>query len=228
MPSRRVMPCMAALPDGTYLIANGAKQGVAGFGLSDFPNLDALLYDTSKPVGQRISDMANTTVVCLYHSKALTLLDGRVFITGSNPQQQDGKFPQEYCIEVFMPLYLLSGLPCPTFDLTNRDWTYGQVVSFTLTSGSTANLRASIAGADSRTHGNLIGQRTISPDVSCAGNTCTVIVPPSAHVALPGWHKFFVLDGPTPSVVVHIHLHGDPAAIDNWPSDPKNAPLPGI
>lgn len=28
MPSQRVMPCITALPDGTYLIANGAQQGV--------------------------------------------------------------------------------------------------------------------------------------------------------------------------------------------------------
>ena len=29
MPSQRVMPCIAALPDGTYLIANGAQHGVS-------------------------------------------------------------------------------------------------------------------------------------------------------------------------------------------------------
>ena len=38
MPSRRVMSCMVALPDGTYLIINGAKQGVAGFGLGRLAN----------------------------------------------------------------------------------------------------------------------------------------------------------------------------------------------
>ena len=35
----------APLPDGTFLIANGAQQGVAGFGLAEDPNLTALLYD---------------------------------------------------------------------------------------------------------------------------------------------------------------------------------------
>jgi hypothetical protein len=228
MPSRRVMSCMAALPDGTYLIANGAKQGVAGFGLAEFPNLSALLYDPSKPIGQRISVMANTTVARLYHSEALTLLDGRVLITGSDPQQLDGKFPQEYRVEVFMPPYLLSGLPRPTYTITNKDWAYGQAYTFTVTSGSTANLRVSLLGADSSTHGNLMGQRTIFPAVSCAGTTCTVIAPPNAHVAPPGWHKLFILDGPTPSVAQYIRLGGDPAALGNWPTDPKYAPLPGI
>lgn len=54
MPSQRVMPCIAALPDGTYLIVNGAYKGVAGFGLANGPNLNAVLYDPSKPVNQRM------------------------------------------------------------------------------------------------------------------------------------------------------------------------------
>lgn len=59
-----------ALPDGTFLIVNGAKQGVAGFGLADFPNLQALLYDPSQPVHQRISILNSTIVARLYHSEA--------------------------------------------------------------------------------------------------------------------------------------------------------------
>ena len=39
------MSCMAALPDGTFLIVNGAHAGVAGFGLGADPNLNAVLYD---------------------------------------------------------------------------------------------------------------------------------------------------------------------------------------
>ena len=61
-PSRRVMPCIAGLPDGTYLILNGGQHGVAGFGLGDSPNLNAVLYDPTKPVNSRMSIMANTTV----------------------------------------------------------------------------------------------------------------------------------------------------------------------
>ena len=64
------MPCIAALPDGTYLIVNGAQQGVAGFGLASEPNLNALLYDPTQPVGQRISILNNTIVPRLYHSEA--------------------------------------------------------------------------------------------------------------------------------------------------------------
>lgn len=37
------MPNIVALPDGTYLILNGARQGRAGFGLATDPNLSAVL-----------------------------------------------------------------------------------------------------------------------------------------------------------------------------------------
>lgn len=66
MPSKRVISCMTALPDGTYLIINGAQQGEAGFGLAIKPNLNAVLYDPSKPVNQRMSIMANTTIARMY------------------------------------------------------------------------------------------------------------------------------------------------------------------
>jgi len=37
------MPCMAGLPDGTYIILNGGQHGVAGFGLGGSPNYNAVL-----------------------------------------------------------------------------------------------------------------------------------------------------------------------------------------
>lgn len=73
MPSQRVMPCMTALPDGTYMILNGAHQGAAGFGLATDPNRNAVLYDPSKPVNQRMSVMANTTIARMYHSEAILM-----------------------------------------------------------------------------------------------------------------------------------------------------------
>jgi hypothetical protein len=69
---------MIALPDGTYLILNGAHKGKAGFGLAEDPNLNAVLYNPSVPLNQRMSIMANTTVARLHHSEAIILLDGRV------------------------------------------------------------------------------------------------------------------------------------------------------
>jgi hypothetical protein len=231
MPSRRVMPCMAGLPDGTYLILNGGEHGVAGFGLGGVPNLNAVLYDPAKPVNQRMSIMANTTVARMYHSEATTLLDGRVLVSGSDPSGQyptpAGTWPEEYRMEVFTPPYLLSGLPRPTFTIVNKDWGYGEAVDFTVTSGGTANLKVSLLGSTVSTHGNSMGQRTIFPAFKCNGNACTVTAPPDAHTSPPGWFMMFILNGPTPSIGVFVRIGGDPAGLGNWPKLPGFA-LPGV
>ncbi|KAL8943818.1 MAG: hypothetical protein Q9216_000811 [Gyalolechia sp. 2 TL-2023] len=226
MPSQRVMPCITALPDGTYLIANGAQAGVAGFGLANTPNLNAVLYDPSKPVNQRMSIMANTTVARMYHSEAILMQDGRVIISGSDPQSN--AFPQEYRVEVFEPPYITSGAARPAYTITNKDWAYGDQITITVTAGDTANMRASLLGAVSSTHGNSMGQRTIFPAVSCAGGTCTITAPPDAKVCPPGWFQLFILDAnKTPSVSTWVRIGGDPAQLGNWPPS-KSFTKPGI
>ncbi|KAF2138757.1 copper radical oxidase [Aplosporella prunicola CBS 121167] len=227
MPSPRVVVCMTALPDGTYLILNGAKQGVAGFGTASDPNLSAVLYDPAKPVGRRMALMANTSVARMYHSEAVLLDDGRVLVSGSDPQ--DPRYPEEYRVEVFAPPYLLSGAARPAFSLSTDDWAYGQSVTFTLatppTSGS--SVRVSLLGATSSTHGNSMGQRTIFPAVTCAGTACTLTAPPSRYVCPPAWFQMFVLDGPTPSHARWVRIGGDPAALGNWP-DFADFDVPGL
>ena len=98
------MPCIASLPDGTFLILNGALQGVAGFGLASDPNLGAVLYDPTQPIGSRMSILNNTIVARMYHSEATLLPDGRVLVSGSDPQTNfpNGtvRYPEEYRIEV--------------------------------------------------------------------------------------------------------------------------------
>ena len=227
MPSKRVMTSIAPLPDGTFLILNGAQQGVAGFGLGSNPNLNAILYDPTKPVNSRFTIMANTTIARLYHSEALLLQDGRVLVSGSDPE--DGKNPQEYRVETFTPPYLLQGKKQPTYTIQNKDWAYGSSNSIvvTLFQGTTATMKVSLLGAISTTHGNSMGQRTFFPAFSCSGNTCTITAPPNANVCPPGWFQLWVLDGPTPSVAQWVRIGGDPAKLGNWPaySDFK---VPGV
>lgn len=216
MPSPRVIPCMAPLPDGTYLILNGAQHGVAGFGLAKNPNLNALLYDPTKRLGQRIRVLANTTVARMYHSEAITLLDGRVLVSGSDPQ--DGVNPEEYRVETFSPPYLLQGKARPSFKLRNSDWSYGQTVEVSL--GSAAGngaISATLLGSVSSTHGNSMGARTLFPAMSCQGTACRVTAPPNRYICPPGWYQFFVLDGGIPAVGVYVRIGGDPARVGNWP-----------
>ncbi|KAI1841627.1 hypothetical protein JX266_012180 [Neoarthrinium moseri] len=218
MPSTRVVSCMVGLPDGRYLIMNGAYNGRAGFGLAPNGNRGAVLYDPTKPVGARMTQLANSTISRLYHSEAVLMNDGRVLVSGSDPE--DNVNPQEHRLEYFSPDYILSGASKPTFTINNKDWAYGQTVSFTLTSAVSGNIRVSLIGAVGSTHGNSMGQRTLFPAVSCTGTSCTVTAPPNARVSPPGWFQMFVLDGPTPSHAVWVRVGGDPAGIGNWPDLP--------
>ncbi|PPQ87102.1 hypothetical protein CVT25_001166 [Psilocybe cyanescens] len=85
MPSKCVMPNLVSLPDGTVFIVNGATQGYAGFGLANNPNLNAVLYDPTWPLGSRFSILNNTIVAHMYHSEVILLPDGRILISGSDP-----------------------------------------------------------------------------------------------------------------------------------------------
>ena len=216
---------MTALPDGTYLILNGAHHGVAGFGLANDPNFNALLYDPSLEINSRISVMANTTIARLYHSEAVLLQDGRVLVSGSDPQ--DGVNPEEYRVEVFIPPYLMGNPTRPSFSISNTDWAYGASIPFTITPGSGGTIKVSLMGAESSTHGNSMGQRTLFPSFSCQGTTCSVTAPPGTGVCPPGWYQMFVLDGPTPSLSTYVRIGGDPGSIGNWPNFPDFT-IPGV
>ena len=128
----------------TYMILNGAHQGVAGFGLASDPNFNAILYDPSEPVGQRISILNSTTIARLYHSEATLLPDGRVLVSGSDPQTPG--YPEELRLEVYIPPYLNQGLQQPQFTITETDWAYSGQYSIvvTLFQGTTSNMRVSL------------------------------------------------------------------------------------
>ncbi len=213
------------LPDGTYMIINGAQQGVAGSGAASDPNLSALLYDPSQPVGSRISILNNSTIPRMYHSEATLLPDGRVLLSGSDPQTSG--LLEELRIEVYIPPYLSQGLTQPTATVSNTDWAYGGQYQIHVNLFQGQTMRVSLVAAVSSTHGNVMGSRTIFPAFSCQGSVCTVTAPPNAQVSPPGWHQLFVLDGPTPSHGVFVRIGGDPAKLGNWPALP-GFHLPGV
>jgi hypothetical protein len=106
------MPNMVTLPNGQFMVFGGAHKGVAGFGLADDPAFDALLYDPEQPVNKRFSILNTTIVARLYHSEATLLPDGRVMISGSDPQ--DNKHPEEFRVEVRL---------LPVRDNRGNNWT---------------------------------------------------------------------------------------------------------
>ncbi|ETN38111.1 uncharacterized protein HMPREF1541_07735 [Cyphellophora europaea CBS 101466] len=115
MPQPRGMVEGINLLDGTILWLNGAQVGAQGFGIADSPAYDLLIY---KPEADEWMVAATSNIPRLYHSVALMLLDGRILIARSNPNEmpvwQDEtdpddlfrKYPTEMRIEIFTPPYL--------------------------------------------------------------------------------------------------------------------------
>lgn len=215
MPSKRVLSCIVALPDGTYIILNGAHQGQAGFGQATDPNLNAVLYDPTRPLNNRFTVLANTTVARMYHSEAILMDDGRILVSGSDPE--DDRFPQEYRVEVFIPPYLMGSpvQPKVTLSASQADWAYGNAYAFTV---DQVVSKVSLLGSVGSTHGNSMGQRTMFPAFVCSGNACTVTAPPDAHTCPPGWFQLFALNAQgVPSKAVWVRIGGDPAQLGKWP-----------
>jgi hypothetical protein len=117
MPQGRGMVEGTLLPDGTVIFLNGCNRGAQGFGLAADPTYDALIYDPARPLGQRWTTGATSTIARLYHSVALLLLDGTILVAGSNPVQMpmlapvSGQTPSEdyvteFRVETYTPPYL--------------------------------------------------------------------------------------------------------------------------
>jgi hypothetical protein len=166
----------------------------------------------------------------MYHSEATLLQDGRVLVSGSDPNPNGNQvFPEELRIEVYIPPYVNQGNKQPVVIIPNTDWAHDvqYQISVQLFQGQTSGMRVSLVLATASTHGNTMGGRTIFPMFQCSGNVCDVTAPPNPRIAPPGWYQLFILDGSTPSTGVFVRIGNDPANVGNWPALP-GFQLPGI
>ncbi|KAK4451120.1 copper radical oxidase [Podospora aff. communis PSN243] len=124
LPEGRIMGSTIILPDLTILVINGARMGTAGYGprgstswmtagssYADDPTLTPVIYDPKRPKGKRWSSegLSASTIPRMYHSTAILLHDGSIFVSGSNPNADvvpiDNKYGTEYRVERFYPPY---------------------------------------------------------------------------------------------------------------------------
>ena len=138
MIQERTMGQFIALPDGTYLVVNGALNGTAGYAdetgttphsqmpftmsLATGPVLQPAIYNPNAPSGSRWSNvgLGSSKIPRLYHSSAILLPDASVLIAGSNPNvdyNPNAYYPTTYDAEIFYPPYFnktkptISGVP---------------------------------------------------------------------------------------------------------------------
>ncbi|KAK1749675.1 glyoxal oxidase [Echria macrotheca] len=124
LPEGRVMGSALILPDLTILIINGARYGTAGYGergnatwmtagasYAESPTLTPIIYDPKRPEGKRWSSegLSASTIPRMYHSTAILLSDGSIFVSGSNPNSDviplEDRYGTEYRVERFYPPY---------------------------------------------------------------------------------------------------------------------------
>ncbi len=219
MPEGRGMVEATLLPDGTVVWLNGCNQGAEGFGLATAPTLEALIYDPTKPVGQRFQKGASSTIPRLYHSVALLLPDGTMMIAGSNPVQQPLLTPipnqtpsedyvTEWRVEIYTPPYLQGNAQRPTnVVLSSKALTANGskfTVTFTAPAGNNV-CKVVLYHGGFVTHGLHMNMRMVFLDTTgyTAGATSqslTVTMPPNNNVAQPGPYMVFVTCGGVPAI----------------------------
>lgn len=217
MPEGRGMAEGTLLPDGTVLWLNGGSKGAQGFGLCTNPALEALLYDPTKPLGQRWSTLASSTIPRLYHSVALLLLDGTVMVAGSNPVQMpvltpdaNNPYVTEFRVENYVPPYLQganankrpTNVVLSTKSIVPNGGTF--VITFTAPAGAKA-VSVTIYHGGFVTHSVHMGHRMLQLDstgwkAGATSQTLTVTSPPNHNVCPPGPYVVYVLCDGVPAM----------------------------
>ncbi|TVY32668.1 Aldehyde oxidase [Lachnellula subtilissima] len=223
MPAGRGMVEGTLLPDGTIVWLNGGNRGAQGFGLMKDPELGALMYDPSKPLGQRFTTLAISAIPRLYHSVALLLLDGTLMVTGSNPVEMpiltpsaQNPFVTEFRVEQYVPPYLQG-------ENANRRPTNVNISShaikadgrkFVVTFNAPANAQKGqvvLYHGGFVTHSVHMGHRMLELDnqgwlVGGAQQSLTVFAPPNNNVAPPGPYVVYVMVDGVPAMGQFVQI----------------------
>ncbi|THU94176.1 DUF1929-domain-containing protein [Dendrothele bispora CBS 962.96] len=234
LPVGRSMANFIHLPNGKLFCLNGVETGTAGYGnqswaigesYGDNPVLEPVIYDPEAPQGQRWSDdgLSPSTVNRLYHSSALLLPDGSVFVSGSNPNSDVNvgpgvKYFTEYRVERFFPSYYNERRPNPSGIPKNIGYG-GSYFDITLDqddlSGDANNLNKTsvvLIRPGFSTHAMNMGQRFVQLQSSYTGysNGTGVLhvsqLPPNPAILVPGTALLFVVVNGVPSVGLEVMI----------------------
>jgi len=195
---QRRFSCSVILPTGEIFVSGGINGGSSDSnavkeGEIYNPGIDWATGQFSTPDSWATVDAANA--VRNYHSTALLLPNGRVWVAGSskNANQGDPATVGELRIEVFKPGYdadpnrpQLANAPVSAG--------YGQV--FEISSPQAAQIRRiAITRCGSVTHAFDGDQRYVGLSFSLLeGNRLRVISPPNSRIAPPGYYLLWVID----------------------------------
>ncbi|KAF0441398.1 galactose oxidase [Gigaspora margarita] len=233
----RVMPDGILMPDGKVLFLNGAANGFAGWDTGPTTNRlysaqnpvkTPFLYDPLANNGSRWTTLTASNIIRVYHSNALLLPDGTVFVSGSNPNSPPCptcEHPTEYRVERFTPPYLLTGAPRATMKtvagltsmngLNAIEVKFNQIVTIVVDSKvpSDAVFTACLIHHGFVTHSNHMSQRMVILKVesiipTSTGYAIDVVMPPNSNIMPMGRQTYlYVLSNGVPAdTAVEIDL----------------------
>ncbi|KAF9302579.1 hypothetical protein BGZ74_005172 [Mortierella antarctica] len=221
MPSPRLMGDAVILADGKIMLLNGCKTGYAGFLRGNDPVFTPVIYDPAASLGQRFTEWVPSNIARMYHSVAMLLPDGSVFVTGSNQNSEvrieNVPFPTEYRVESFTPPYLTTDLARPEIvSKVPEKLAYGQKFEVTIDVKATDRYEPEVTFMLGRkgfvTHSTHMSQRMtklVATQVKQTGTriTYTVEAPPNANLMPPGPHYFHALNNGVPTHAEHLLLN---------------------
>ncbi|KAK4703032.1 glutathione S-transferase, partial [Phenoliferia sp. Uapishka_3] len=218
MPEQRVMGDAVLTPDGKVFLVNGGKSGIAGYGnVADEvgnsnaanPDFRPTLYDPQGTAGQRFTtNFPSSNIERLYHSSATLIPDGRIFISGSNPNDDVSKttYATRYQNEMFSPPYFFATRP--TFSGIPTNILYGKTFSLKIAVPSSAKVvQAVIMDLGYSTHAVHMNNRHVELVVTRSGKTAVTITgPANTGIYPPGYAWLFILADTVPSKGLRVMI----------------------
>lgn len=177
--------CAVLLPDASVLVVGGSET-----------NLDAdavLAAERYDPASDTWSTLASASVERVYHTVALLLPNGKVWVCGSNFDSLSGIANRELRMEEFKPPYLYWG-PKPVISSAPASITLP--VTFVIQTPQANSIESvALLRCGSVTHAFDSDQRYVGLHIkSNTATSLTVDSPPNKNIAPPGYYLLFLLD----------------------------------
>ena len=206
MNNRRAYGNAVVLPNGEVMAIGG--QNVADIWNDDFAVLGIELWNPNTGQWRNVAPM---TVPRSYHSTALLLVDGRVYVAGGglcSTNCPDANHPDA---QIYSPPYLfnnngvLATRPTITSAPTETDWNTNMVVNTNSTISNFVLQRMTAV-----THSTSNGQRRITVSYTNNGGNQYSIQVPNRNILPPGNYMLFAFNNNgTPSIAKVINIGDD-------------------
>lgn len=187
----RFLNQLTVLPDGKVLTTGGGGS----------TNASVLAAEIWDPDTETWTTLASMQQFRRYHSTAILLRDGRVLMTGSEPDVLVG--------EIFNPPYLFNG-PRPSVSAvtTSAAGNVEHGETFEIVTPDAGSIRGvSLIRLGAVTHSFDQGQRFMWLPFTAGADRLTVVAPPDANAAPPGYYMLFlVANSGVPSIAEYLRV----------------------